>query len=57
MDPLFVNESARDYHLQTGSPCIGAGTPAGTNMGALGVPTAVTRVTWSQVKALFAQSK
>ena len=25
-DPLFVNQSGGDYHLQTGSPCIDAGT-------------------------------
>jgi len=25
-DPLFVNESNHDYHLQDGSPCIAAGT-------------------------------
>lgn len=35
-NPLFVNETTRDYHLQSGSPCIGkgvvfdAGTPLAT---------------------------
>jgi predicted GH43/DUF377 family glycosyl hydrolase len=28
-DPLFVNTTAGDYHLQAGSPAINAGTPSG----------------------------
>ncbi|MHC4739603.1 MAG: PA14 domain-containing protein, partial [Planctomycetota bacterium] len=32
-DPLFVNVGADDYHLQSGSPCKGAGT-GGSDMGA-----------------------
>jgi hypothetical protein len=27
-DPLFVNVSAHDYHLQTNSPCVDSGAPA-----------------------------
>lgn len=26
-DPQFVNPSSRDYHLQTGSPCVNTGNP------------------------------
>ena len=28
-DPLFVNETTKDFHLQSGSPCIEAGTLVG----------------------------
>jgi cysteine-rich repeat protein len=28
-DPLFANSGADDYHIQTGSPCIDSGDPAG----------------------------
>jgi len=28
-DPLFMDESGNDYHLSTGSPCIGKGTSEG----------------------------
>jgi parallel beta-helix repeat protein len=28
MDPLYVDQPGRDYHLQAGSPCIDAGDPA-----------------------------
>jgi len=34
-DPLFVNIANHDFHLQTGSPCIGAGEN-GVDMGAYG---------------------
>ncbi len=30
LDPLFTNPAADDYHLQSGSPCVNAGDPAGT---------------------------
>lgn len=29
LDPLFTNPAADDYHLQSDSPCVGAGDPAG----------------------------
>ena len=29
LDPLFANPVADDYHLQSGSPCVDAGDPAG----------------------------
>ena len=29
LDPLFANPTADDYHLQSGSPCVDAGDPAG----------------------------
>ncbi|MGD9093284.1 MAG: right-handed parallel beta-helix repeat-containing protein [Anaerolineales bacterium] len=29
LDPLFTNPTADDYHLQSGSPCVDAGDPAG----------------------------
>ncbi len=28
-DPLFVDQAGYDYHLQRGSPCVGAGVPPG----------------------------
>ena len=33
VDPMFVNPSAYDYHLQAGSPAIDAGTYPGTRLG------------------------
>jgi hypothetical protein len=33
-DPLFLDPSAGDYHLTAGSPCIDAGDPPDTDMGA-----------------------
>ncbi|MFA4906133.1 MAG: right-handed parallel beta-helix repeat-containing protein [Candidatus Margulisiibacteriota bacterium] len=33
-NPLFVDATNNDYHLQQGSPCDGTGTPEGTDMGA-----------------------
>jgi parallel beta-helix repeat protein len=33
-DPLFVNSAVGDYHLTEESPCIDAGDPPGTDMGA-----------------------
>lgn len=33
-DPIFVDNATNDYHLQVTSPCIDAGTPAGSDIGA-----------------------
>ena len=33
-DPVFLNAAGNDYHLIESSPCIGTGTPEGTDMGA-----------------------
>jgi len=33
LDPKFVSAESNDFHLQTTSPCIDAGTPEGTDMG------------------------
>jgi hypothetical protein len=52
-DPLYVDEAAFDFHLDEGSPCVNAGDPAGTNMGALGGPTPVEFTTWGMIKATF----
>jgi parallel beta-helix repeat protein len=38
VDPKFVNPSAGDYHLQAGSPAIGAGAD-GADIGVYGLPT------------------
>lgn len=34
VDPLFVDAPNSDFHLQLASPCIDAGTPAGSDIGA-----------------------
>ncbi|MFA6431505.1 MAG: Ig-like domain-containing protein [Candidatus Margulisiibacteriota bacterium] len=33
-DPVFVSEASNNYNLSPSSPCIAAGTPEGTDMGA-----------------------
>jgi len=53
-NPLYVDEAALDFHLDPESPCVAAGDPAGTNMGALGAPTPVEFSTWGRIKAMFA---
>jgi hypothetical protein len=35
-DPLFVDAAGHDFHLTPDSPCVGAGDPVGTDMGAYG---------------------
>jgi len=52
-DPLFVNETLGDLHLLPGSPCVSAGVPAGTYMGALSSPIAVSPTSWGRIKAMF----
>jgi hypothetical protein len=54
VDPLFVDAAARDFHLNASSPCVAAGDPAGTHMGALGSPTPVESTSWGRIKAMFA---
>jgi hypothetical protein len=57
-DPLCASPSldpaACDLHLTTGSPCIGAGDPAGTHIGAYQeVVTAVEPASWGRIKRLY----
>lgn len=52
-DPLFVNENAGDFHLKPGSPCMTAGFPMGSYMGAMASPTDVAPTTWGRIKAMF----
>jgi len=54
-DPLFVNEALGDVRLMPGSPCIDAGFPAGTEMGAFDATTGVSATTWGRIKASFAR--
>ena len=37
-NPLFVNPAAYDYHLQSGSPAIGAGSPVSLPPDFAGIP-------------------
>ena len=53
-DPQYVDEAALDFHLDSESPCIASGDPAGTNMGALGAPTPIEATTWGKIKTMFA---
>lgn len=34
-DPFFIDPAHNDFRLTTGSPCIGSGDPAGTDLGAI----------------------
>ena len=53
-DPLYVDEEALDFHIDPESPCVAAGDPAGTTIGALGSPTPVEPTTWGMIKTMFA---
>ncbi|MEO8351933.1 MAG: lamin tail domain-containing protein, partial [Chthoniobacteraceae bacterium] len=49
-DPMFVNGAGNDFHLSANSPAIDAGTPAGTDVGALPFDPASTTggaLTWT----------
>jgi len=50
-----VDATTLDFHLDPVSPCVGAGDPAGTYIGALGSPTPVEPTTWGRLKATFAR--
>jgi hypothetical protein len=57
-DPLFAHPSLDpaecDLHLTTGSPCIGAGDPPGTHIGAYQeVVTPVASASWGRIKQLY----
>jgi hypothetical protein len=59
VDPLFVQPSSDpatcDFHLSTGSPCLGTGYPAGSHMGPYQEgATAVVPSTWGGIKTIFA---
>jgi parallel beta-helix repeat protein len=58
-DPLFVNAAADDFHLQTGSPCIGTGE-SGADMGAFateqggtGISGTITTTTWTAANSPY----
>ena len=53
-NPLYIDEAALDFHLDPESPCVAAGHPAGTNIGALGSPTPVEATSWGMIKTMFA---
>jgi len=52
-DPQYVDEIAFDFHLDPESPCVAAGDPAGTNIGALGSPTPIEATSWGKIKTMF----
>jgi len=55
LDPRFVSEALGDFHLLPSSPCRGTGYPVGTDIGAMGSPTAVAPASWGRIKTMFSR--
>jgi predicted outer membrane repeat protein len=54
-DPMFCDPAALDFHIDTSSPCRGAG-PGGSDIGAFGVGCGASVVkarSWGAIKAMF----